>query len=484
MIKPASQAKAIAAIEAAIGSANVSHGAAALARFGPAKVRPAAVAMPASVEQLGQLVAAASAAGGVLQPVCNGDGPLGRQVVPGAIVVDLKRMNKIIEVNSELAYCLVEPGVTYRQLADYLKANNHKLWIDLPGSPDESIAASYIERQAGYTAYADHHLMQCGLEVMLADGRLVRTGMGAMPKSSCWQLFKFGYGPWVDGLFTQSDFAVVTKIGMWMMPQPPGYQPFMVTVPREADLEPLFNLLGPLKTNMIVPNGVAVASALHEAALLGKTRRDFAGSGAMAASAVTSAASALGIGYWNLYGSLYGLPDNVAMAWQMVRGAFSSLPGAKVYTAADRPGDRLWAWREGMMRGAVADAPGAVVGWGGGSSLALHPMSPVDGGEAMKLYSLSRAVMARHGFDYVGESNAVWRSTNHHQLLLHSPPRAAHARQCAAELIAAQAAAGFGQIAADPALRTNAEATYGGGLPILRGRLKQALDPRGLFTTV
>lgn len=32
-------------------------------------------------------------------------------------------------------------------------------------------------------------------------------------------MFKWGYGPYVDGLFTQSNFGVVTKMGLWLMPE-------------------------------------------------------------------------------------------------------------------------------------------------------------------------------------------------------------------------------------------------------------------------
>src|SRR3546814_2107319 len=50
-----------------------------------------------------------------------------------------------------------------------------KLWVDCPGEPDESVASAFLKRRVGYTPYADHYLMQCGLELMLADGRSVRT---------------------------------------------------------------------------------------------------------------------------------------------------------------------------------------------------------------------------------------------------------------------------------------------------------------------
>lgn len=490
MIDAAKQTAGVAAIEAVLGRGGVMRDRKTLSRFGSKEEQPAAVVMPASVEQLAAVLAAASGAGATLQPVCNGDGPLGRRARAGAIIVDLKRMNRILEVNSELAYCLVEPGVTFRQLSDHLRKEHPKLWIDLPGSPDESVAAAFQARQAGYTPYADHFFMQCGQEVMLADGKLVRTGMGAMPKSTCWQLLKFGYGPWVDGLFTQSDYAVTTKVGMWLMPEPPGYRPFMVTVPREQDLQPLLDVLGPLKTNMVVPNGVAVANALHEAALLGKKRRDFGGKGVMAAGAVADAAKSLNLGYWNLYGALYGLPENVEIAWGMVRGAFASIPGAQVTSKGDRAGDRLWTWREGMMRGAVGATAGTSMAWAGGDGIELSPMSPVDGEEGMRLYTLSRDLMARHGFDYVGETNAVWRAAHHSQVLSHAANDSAAAQKaqvCATELVGAQAAAGFGQISADPRLTATAAATYGGkdgALASLHGRIKTALDPRGLFASV
>lgn len=269
-------------------------------------------------------------------------------------MLDLQRMNQVLEVNEELAYCLVEPGVTFRELDAYIKSKNIKLWVDFPGKPDASVAASFVERSAGYTPYSDHSLMQCGLEVMLADGRLVRTGMGAMPKSTCWQLFKFGYGPWVDGLFSQSDFAVPTKVGTWLMPEPPAFKTFMVTVENEDGLAPLLDVLGPLKLNMVVANGVAVSNALHEAALLGKKRNDYGGKGPMAASAVKAAGKAMGLGYWNLYGSLYGLPDNVPILWDLVNGAFGSVPGAKVIADGRGVDPRLWSWRMGTMTGAVA----------------------------------------------------------------------------------------------------------------------------------
>lgn len=485
MIDKNRQAKALETMQSAAGGAPVARDPAALARYGSGSAAPAGVVSPSDEAGLAKILSAAREAGAVLQPVYSAGADAAVSARANAILLDLSGMNKVLEVNEELAYCLLEPGVTFRQLSDHIRENGLKLWIDWPGDPDESVAASFVKRRAGYTPYADHYLMQCGLEVMLADGKVVRTGMGAMPKSTCWQLFKFGYGPWIDGLFTQSDFAVVTKIGVWLMPQPPAFRPFAVMVPNEDDLGALLDILGPLKTNMVVPNGVAVANVLHEAARAGRVRQSSGKGEPLSSSAVRKIGDEMGLGYWTLYGSLYGLPENVALTWSMVRDAFAGLKGARVLADMPAAGAALWQWRRATMSGSVVSAPGSPSRWAGGSSVVVSPISPVDGEEAMRLHELSREITHRHGFDYVTEANAVWRSAQHRQFFSFGAgnglPRD-KAIACAREVSEAQAKAGFGQTLGDPALADTARAAYaGGGLDRLQAKVKKALDPSNLF---
>jgi hypothetical protein len=47
----------------------------------------------------------------------------------GQVILDLKKLNKIIEVDPVLCTALVEPGVTYQQLVDYIKEKGYKLWL-------------------------------------------------------------------------------------------------------------------------------------------------------------------------------------------------------------------------------------------------------------------------------------------------------------------------------------------------------------------
>ena len=70
-----------------------------------------------------------------------------------------------------------------------------------------------------------------------ADGDLLRTGMGAMRDPKSWQLYKGGYGPSPEGMFLQSNFGVVTKLGMWLMPRPESFRVCDVKFAHEDDLE-------------------------------------------------------------------------------------------------------------------------------------------------------------------------------------------------------------------------------------------------------
>lgn len=73
-------------------------------------------------------------------------------------------------------------------------------------------------------------MMHCGMEVILPSGELMRTGMGALPQNpkkgskhdhddegnKCWQLFPYGFGPYNDGLFSQGNVGICTKMGLWV----------------------------------------------------------------------------------------------------------------------------------------------------------------------------------------------------------------------------------------------------------------------------
>jgi len=168
--------------------------------------------------------------------------------VRGSVTIDLgKRMNKILDINPEDYTCLVEPGVSYYALYEALKEKGYDhMWIDTPDLGGGSVLGNAVDRGVGYTPYGDHWACHSGLEVVLPTGEVIRTGMGALPGNNTWQTFPYGFGPyseWVapgplaccscelmvlsSGIFSQSNFGIVTKMGMTLMPNPGGYESFV-----------------------------------------------------------------------------------------------------------------------------------------------------------------------------------------------------------------------------------------------------------------
>src|SRR3546814_17901477 len=107
-------------------------------------------------------------------------------------------MNRIIEVNEKYGYALVEPGVSYMQLYRHLQRIGSKLWIDPAAPAWGGVMGNALEHGAGYTPYCDNFIMQCGMEVVLADGQVVRTGQGGISNSKHWQVRKRGTGRQLD----------------------------------------------------------------------------------------------------------------------------------------------------------------------------------------------------------------------------------------------------------------------------------------------
>jgi len=171
----------------------------------------------------------------------------------GSVVLDLKRMNRIIEVSEKNASALVEPGVSYFDFYRYIQEHKLNVWMDCPDPGWGSLIGNALDHGGGYTmtTFRNHFDAHCGMEVVLANGELLRTGMGALPGSKSWQQYKTGFGPSIDGMFSQSNFGIVTKMGFWLMPQPDAYYTGTVLVPRHQDLVPLVEVINLLENGRV-----------------------------------------------------------------------------------------------------------------------------------------------------------------------------------------------------------------------------------------
>ncbi|RLQ20737.1 FAD-binding protein [Seongchinamella sediminis] len=190
----------------------------------PYRQYPAAAVYPCSVEQVSELVKAAAEYNVPVWPVSTGKNwGYGEKIAcyPGGITLVLERMNKIHFVDEELGYAVIEPGVTYQQLSDHLRESGSRFWSDSAGTTRfASVLGNALDKGRGLTPYADHFGCLCGMDVVLPDGSLLETGGGPQGNNEVRHTYKWGVGPYMDGLFVQSNLGVVVQAGIWLMPEP------------------------------------------------------------------------------------------------------------------------------------------------------------------------------------------------------------------------------------------------------------------------
>lgn len=218
----------------AVGRANVvtdprELGAAEQATYATRQKVPAIV-RPADRKQVQACIRIANRFGLRLWPVSRGKNWGYGSRVPaetGNVMLDLGRMNRIVEVDEELAFARVEPGVTFGQLHEVLARRGSRLMLNVTGStPDSSVLANALERGIGVGPYADRANYVCNLEVVLPDGSCVRTGFGRFPGAPLAALHRWGVGPALDGLFAQSNLGIVTEMTTWLTAAPAHFQYF------------------------------------------------------------------------------------------------------------------------------------------------------------------------------------------------------------------------------------------------------------------
>ncbi len=253
-------------------------------------------------------------------------------VYSGSVVLDLKRMNRILEVNEDMAYALVEPGVSYFDLYRYIRERGYRLWIDPPDPGWGSLIGNALERGAGRTPlpYRDHFGAHCGMEVVLGNGDLVRTGLGALPNAGAnWQAFPYGAGPLSDGLFAQSNYGIVTKMGFWLMPEPEASITGSIRVQRHDDIIPLVRTLSHLQYSGIVNCLFSLNTPVFQGEIDARKSALLDRPGGGTAAEWDDYASSMNTHFWNTELRFYG-PLNVMQAqWAHVKEKLGNIPGVQ-----------------------------------------------------------------------------------------------------------------------------------------------------------
>lgn len=253
-------------------------------------------------------------------------------VLNGSVVLDLKRMNRIIEVSEDNAFALVEPGVSYFDLYNYIQERGLDLWIDCPDPGWGSLIGNALDHGVGYTVnpYRDHFEAHCGMEVVLADGDIVRTGMGALPNAETWQQYRWGYGPWLDGLFAQSNFGVVTKMGFWLYPAPEAFRSGSVQVMNYNDVHELVRVTAKMMYSGILNTNAGVQSPMQF--LMGQNpemQERYERANDEDIQVLDEFARSNNTPFWSSQFKFYGPQEIVDSSWDYVKRQFAHIEGVR-----------------------------------------------------------------------------------------------------------------------------------------------------------
>jgi len=208
---------------------------------------PDLVVMPNSTDEVSRIMALASDKGVPVVPMGGGLVLSGlTRALKGGIVLDMKRMNRIIEVNEKSRYVIVEAGASQGMLQAFLKEHHPGLKHSIPDAPPiATIAGNVLIHGSGHLSAAGgfHSEMLNGMEVVLPTGEVVKAGSCAV--SPYW----FSRAPLPDlaGLFLgwHGTTGVATRLAIKLYPAKP-LNDVSIFVTEDAELVPdaLYRLTG------------------------------------------------------------------------------------------------------------------------------------------------------------------------------------------------------------------------------------------------
>jgi 4-cresol dehydrogenase (hydroxylating) flavoprotein subunit len=446
----------------------------------------------------------------------------------GCFLLDLSQMNQIGVENADLGVFSVEPGVTQSQLSRFLQEHNYPFLTPTTGAgPDCSILANAMERGYGITPYTDHFFSVMSVRVVLVDGTVYESPLDAVGANRVAGLFKWGFGSYLDGMFSQSNFGVITRIRVALCRRPEMISMLSFSSPDRSDASALSELTELIdRTRDIMgryPGIMGSINLMNQRRVLAMTSTYPAetNTGVLSAQIARDLAKKHLVAKWTGVGSLYGEADVVAAASRGIKRILNSHSKRLVFFSRSKvnalgfaakalprrfaePVNRVtgallqgldilngnpnrvahaavyWALKKKFDAEVMADPATQGVGL-----LWYVPLLPARGAEICPIIAEIEMICVKHGIEPLVTLTAVSERCFDSSIPIvferDDPVRSAAAHACFDELLAAGLARGIAPYrfgAQANAMILGAADTYAG----VAARVKKALDPENLLS--
>lgn len=458
--------------------------------------RPGAVLMPNNVEEVQAILRIANEHGTPIWTSSQGRNKGyggGAPRVSGTFVLSLRRMNRVLEVDEENCVALVEPGVRFFDLYDHLRKTGSKLWMSVPDLGGGSVIGNALEHGVGYTPIGDHFGQHCGMEVVLPDGDILRTGMGGMANPHNWLIYPHSCGPSWDGMFSQSNYGIVTKMGVSLFPAPEVYAPGWFTLRDEAQFGAFLDVLRPLMIDGTIPNQPMIINAVCAASAFGERKAWYDGTDAIPEEVLDRIAETPGFGRWVMRFALYGDAPVVAHNRAKITAALTAIPGGAVtfdqYDGRNLP--ELTNPHHRVQAGIPSMALDQMTRWYGGEEgghIGFSCAMPIAGRDGTAIRDLARGVLNERGLDYSAAIIVGKRSMIHVALVVFDTKDEVQTRNAYAAtkaMLEPAAELGYGEYRSHLDFMDEVAALYDFNDNAQRRfaeRIKDCLDPNGILS--